>query len=265
MPFNGSGLFERVYNWATDKANGIKIRADRMDAEMDGFATGLSNTITKDGQTAITANIPFASFRLTGLGAASDRTDAVQAAQIQDSSLTYFTATGTDTYVLSPSPAISAYAEGQRWTVKFTNANTGAATLNVSGQGAAAIQKDGVALTASDIRAGGVYGVVYDGTQFQIFGLPATQRLQDGGRQTSNFTSVAGRRYRVSSAVSTVTAPASPSDGNEVLLEVEGGRTSSLTWGRNSQNVKGVAEDGVLPSSFEGQKLMTFTTGRGWI
>ena len=39
MAYNGSGLFERVHNWATDKANNITIRADRMDTEMDGFAT----------------------------------------------------------------------------------------------------------------------------------------------------------------------------------------------------------------------------------
>jgi len=60
MAFNGSGLFVRIYNWVIDRDTGIKIRADRMDAEMDGFATGLSTCITKDAQTATTARIPFA-------------------------------------------------------------------------------------------------------------------------------------------------------------------------------------------------------------
>jgi len=67
VPFNGSGVFQRVRNWVADATAGIKIRADYHDAEDDGFATGLSNTITKDGQTVITQNIPFNSKRITGL------------------------------------------------------------------------------------------------------------------------------------------------------------------------------------------------------
>lgn len=60
MAFNGSGLFVRLYNWVFDRDNSIKIQAQRMDDEMDGFATGLSNCVTADGQTTTTAIIPFA-------------------------------------------------------------------------------------------------------------------------------------------------------------------------------------------------------------
>lgn len=60
MAFNGTGTFARIYSWASDKANGIKILASRFDAELDGVATGLSNCVTKDGQTTTTARIPFA-------------------------------------------------------------------------------------------------------------------------------------------------------------------------------------------------------------
>lgn len=77
MAYNGSGVFQRLYNFVTDRNNGIKIRADRMDAELDGIATGLSNAIAKDGQTTVTANIPFNDKRLTGLGDASAETDAL--------------------------------------------------------------------------------------------------------------------------------------------------------------------------------------------
>jgi microcystin-dependent protein len=58
--FNGSGTFVRTFNWVTDKSNSVKVTASRMDTEDDGFATGLSNTITKDGQQTTTAAIPFA-------------------------------------------------------------------------------------------------------------------------------------------------------------------------------------------------------------
>ena len=37
MPFNGSGVFQRVRNWVADATAGIKIRADYHDAEDDGF------------------------------------------------------------------------------------------------------------------------------------------------------------------------------------------------------------------------------------
>lgn len=68
MAFNGSGIFNRVHSWATDKTNLVPVTASRMDAEMDGFATGLSTCITKDGQTTITATIPWNSQGLTGVG-----------------------------------------------------------------------------------------------------------------------------------------------------------------------------------------------------
>jgi hypothetical protein len=65
--FNGSGIYQRLHSWVADAAAGIKIRADRHDAEDDGFAAGLSNCITRDGQSLVTQNIPFNSKRVTGL------------------------------------------------------------------------------------------------------------------------------------------------------------------------------------------------------
>lgn len=67
MSFNGTGVFERLYSWVADAANGIFIRADRMDAEMDGFATGLSQCLTRDGQAPMTANLKMGGFAITGL------------------------------------------------------------------------------------------------------------------------------------------------------------------------------------------------------
>jgi hypothetical protein len=77
VPYNGAGVFTRIYNWVTDRNANVKIQAVRMDAEMDGFATGLSNCITKDGQTTVTANIPFNNQKITGLGDATTGTDAL--------------------------------------------------------------------------------------------------------------------------------------------------------------------------------------------
>jgi hypothetical protein len=67
MPYNGSGVFQRLRNWVADATAGIKIRADYHDSNDDDFAAGLSNTITRDGQSLITQNIPFNNKRITGL------------------------------------------------------------------------------------------------------------------------------------------------------------------------------------------------------
>jgi hypothetical protein len=71
MAYNGSGTFNRVHNFATDKTNLVPVTASRMDAEMDGIATGLSTAIAKDGQTPTTARIPFAAGASAFVGATS--------------------------------------------------------------------------------------------------------------------------------------------------------------------------------------------------
>jgi len=76
MPFDGSGNFNRVMDWTNDAAAAIKIRADRHDQNDDDIAAGLSNTITKDGQTQPTANIPMNGKKLINLGAPTNPTDA---------------------------------------------------------------------------------------------------------------------------------------------------------------------------------------------
>ena len=125
MAFNGTGTFLRLYNWATDKINSIPITASRVDAEMDGMATGLSNCITKDGQTTVSANIPFNSFKATGLGSGTARTDAINVGQVQDNQFLYLgtTSGSADAYTLTPSPAITAYAATQQFTAKISATN----------------------------------------------------------------------------------------------------------------------------------------------
>ena len=49
MPFNPSGIFQRLYSWASDRDAGIDIDADRMDAETDGIVSAV-NAITAGDQ-----------------------------------------------------------------------------------------------------------------------------------------------------------------------------------------------------------------------
>ena len=45
MPFNASGVFQRLYNWRSDRDAGIKILAERVDNETDGLAQGLNDVV----------------------------------------------------------------------------------------------------------------------------------------------------------------------------------------------------------------------------
>jgi hypothetical protein len=82
MGFDGNGNFLRVHNWQSDAEAGIKIRADRHDAEDDNIAEGLSNTLTRDGQSPPTANIPMNGFKIVTLGPPASGTDAATKAYV---------------------------------------------------------------------------------------------------------------------------------------------------------------------------------------
>lgn len=68
MPFDVNGTFSRVYDFETDRNNGLKIMAARVDGEFDGIATGLSQTFLRNGAAPMAANLRMGSFSLTGLG-----------------------------------------------------------------------------------------------------------------------------------------------------------------------------------------------------
>ncbi len=80
------------------------------------------------------------------------------------------TASGTDTYTSSATPTPSGYTTGDIYKITFTNANTGASTLNDHSHGAKAIKLDGAALTAGQIPAGSTLFLRYNGTSLDIVG-----------------------------------------------------------------------------------------------
>ena len=60
-----------------------------------GIATGLSTTICRDGQSSITADIPFGGFRLKAVGNGILLTDAATVGQLQSAAGAYAPDTGT--------------------------------------------------------------------------------------------------------------------------------------------------------------------------
>jgi hypothetical protein len=83
MPWNGSGVFSRVYSWEADAAAAIDIMADRMDTDTNDIAQGLMHCLTVNGETVPTANLPMANYRHTGASAGVALTDYVTVGQLQ--------------------------------------------------------------------------------------------------------------------------------------------------------------------------------------
>lgn len=115
-------------------------------------------------------------------------------------------ASGTNTYTATLAPAITAYKVGQVYKIQFTNANTGASTLALNGLTATAIvkvQSGGSAgvLLGSEIGAGALFSVMYDGTNFQL--SPAAPAVSVLIGATSTFAPLIGTASFQVGAVST--------------------------------------------------------------
>lgn len=169
MARNGSG----TYNLPTGNpvVTGTSISSSTHNTTMTDIATALSASIVEDGQNPFTANQPMGGFKLTGLGAATARTDAMSLANAQDGTGVYTGTVGgtADVITLTLSPVITAYAAGQRFSFIASGANTTNVTVNVNSVGAKAVTKNGTtALVANDILSGMIVVIEYDGTQFQL-------------------------------------------------------------------------------------------------
>lgn len=189
MGFNGSGTFVRNNGtftgssvWTSDAGAGVGIVTNRHDTHDQDIANGLSNCITKDGQTTVTANIPMSSFKHTGLANGSTRTDSTALGQIQDQAVTWGGTSGgsANAQTITLSPAITGYVSGMTVRFKAGFTNTGSATLNVNSVGAVTITKlDGRALSTGEIIANQIIEVTYDGTNFLLTNKANVIKLGD--------------------------------------------------------------------------------------
>lgn len=98
------------------------------------------------------------------------RLKTADAAQVQEG-VRFSSAGSAPAYTLTPTPAIAAYATGQRFTVDFHASGTaGSNTINISGRGAKSLkQYDGEGNKRNGItKANQIAVIEYDGTDFVI-------------------------------------------------------------------------------------------------
>lgn len=188
-----NGTYSRTFNWVNDANAGIDITASRFDTEDNGFATGLSTCILKDGTQTVTANIPFAGFRLTGVGAATANTDASQAAQVQNNAYNLCTVGGTaNAITLITTPATTGYLTGRRLSFKATANSTGAVTINENALGGLNLYLSGgtTQVNVGNIAIGSWYTVTYDSSLNSNAGGYVMDSLSLGGAAYTNTGSI---------------------------------------------------------------------------
>lgn len=153
---------------------------------MTDIGSALTQSVSKDGQTAYTGNQPMGGNKHTNVGNASARNEYAALGQVQDGAGTYLTSVSGTNTITAAVTGLAAYAAGQVFRFIAAGANTGAVTLNINALGAKAITKQGTtALVSGDIVSGSTVEVVYDGTQFQIVNQVATVASQTAATLTA--------------------------------------------------------------------------------
>jgi len=136
MARNGSGTYN-LYTPGNPVVTGTTISSTWANNTLNDIATGLTNSIAKDGQTTPTANLPMGGFKHTNLAVGTALTDSLNLGQAQNAAFQYLASvSGTDTITASSVPATTAYTIGQVYRFIPANANTSAVTININGLGA---------------------------------------------------------------------------------------------------------------------------------
>jgi hypothetical protein len=166
----------------------VKISVGSADSA-DDILAGLDEDVAAAAASASSASTSASTATTQAGNASASAVSAAASAALVDSfdKNQVATASGTDTYTAGLTPALSSYIAKQQFVIKFTNANTGAATLNIDSLGAKTIQKNGAALIAGDIPALSTIALIYDGTYLAIVGSASAGGGSSSFLQTQVF------------------------------------------------------------------------------
>lgn len=142
------------------------------------LAAALTQSISKDGQTIPTGDLPMGGFKHTSLADGTATNQAATLGQVQRAVGIWCGTSGGSANIitLQALPGQPAYTAGMtlEWVASITNTST--VTLNLNGLGAKDLSKFGAKpLQANDLKAGLHYKAVYDGTRFQLLNPSANQ------------------------------------------------------------------------------------------
>jgi len=225
MARNGSGTYSLPAG--NPVASGTVISSSTNNTTQSDIATALTNSVCRNGEAPFTADQPMGDNKITGLKNPTAQTDATNLLAIQHGTGVYGATVGGsgNAITVTLSPAITAYAAGQKFSFIAGAANTGGVTINFNALGAKAITKVGTtALVANDILSSSLVEVEYDGTRFQLISPigadPSGTYLPLAGGTLTGDLNMSGKS--INTAVHTEAAHATTSDiwsgGNTCLL-----------------------------------------------
>ena len=127
MARNGSGTY------ALPAGNPIVANSTAssttMNTTLTDIGSALTQSVSKDGQTAMTGNLSMGSNKVTGLAAGTAATDGTNVSQVQAGAYSWLTGvSGTDTITATGQPVMTGYTTGNTFRFIVANTNTGAAT-----------------------------------------------------------------------------------------------------------------------------------------
>lgn len=174
--FTGSTVFQQ------ERDASIDILALNLDTEAQDMADGLTNAVTRDGQSPPTANLPMGGFQLTGLGAGTAGSSSITVTQVQTNAVVNCGTFGGTANALtaSLSPAIAAYTARMRVLGTAAASVTGASTIVLNGIASpVSVRKklaSGLApTTGGEWITGQTISFTYDGTYFVLDDKPEWQ------------------------------------------------------------------------------------------
>lgn len=173
-----------------------------------------------------------------GAGTLVATPDTVRAKKYHD----YALSTGSsNAYVLDVSPSITAYATGQEFTFEANHSNTGTATLNVDTLGAKTLKDpEGTEMSSGWIQSGGIYKVVYDGTDMIVVSpLNKTMQVDQDTYNVSNGTGQTS---------TTITVGFTPKIVHYVI-ECADADEEAIAWGQYDVDADTYASINLEPSS----------------
>lgn len=253
MAYNGAGTFTVT---GTAFIAGTVIQAVPMNAKLNDLAGGLSNAVTRDGQSPPTANLPMGGFKHTNVADGAVRSEYASLGQVQDSTVFWAGAAGGtgDAITAALSPAPTALVAGMKIQILSSAANTGATTLNLNALGALALNKgDGTtALAAGDIPGAGYsIAALYDGTRWRLVSVNSSI----GTSLDAALTAAAARTLLGAPAIPTASVGAgnwiliAPGDGFGVTLPAGG------TWAYSIQRITNAS------GTFDGNNAVNIASG----
>lgn len=264
---DAAGVFAQVFSTATTAVKAVVTAADDTALfTLDPCAL----TPTESGLASQVSVVPFTGVAATNVQAALQEIQANIGDQTTNAQTLVQTGGSANAYTLTPAVAITDYAQGQRFLARVNHTNTGAATLNVSGLGAKALQRYSDAgalepLVVGALRVGDIAEVAYDGTRFVLLSSPVGANgvhvpLKAGSFTGQTETEIVCEVPAYCDEVQITLRNFLPSvSGDNLGLQVGTGTELSPTWQTTYSEIFYVATDGSITASQESPSAVSIT------